>query len=104
MIKNYTDENAPLTSRRDPAAVTFDEFARLWTSGELAKMYPGHVRSKLRVDGDIQRLDFMKPLIGDVPLREFRVEHAEKVLSALPKDRSDSTRRHYAQTVRRILA
>jgi integrase len=56
------------------------------------------------VDDDIQRLDFMKPLIGNVLLRDFRVEHAERVLAALPKDRSDSTRRHYAQTVRRVLA
>jgi hypothetical protein len=35
----------------------------------------------------------MKPLIGDVALREFRVEHAEKVIAALRKGRSPSTLR-----------
>jgi hypothetical protein len=108
MIRGYAEELATkdtgAASPADPAAITFDEFARLWTSGKLAEMYPGHVRAKRTMEGDIQRLDFMKPLIGNIPLRLFRVEHAEKVLAALPKDRSDSTRRHYAQTVRRVLA
>jgi hypothetical protein len=90
MIRSHARERTPNGNAAggrasDPTALTFDEFARLWTSGRLAEMYPGHVRAKTSVDPDIQRLDFMKPLVGDVPLREFRVEHAEKVLAALPQ-------------------
>jgi integrase len=105
MIREYARSPEPAASalRPDPTAITFDEFARMWTSGKLAQMYPGHVRAKSSAHADIQRLDLMKPLIGDVPLKAFRVEHAEEVLAALPKDFRDTTRRHYAQTLRRVL-
>src|SRR5215831_18468440 len=70
MIRDRRGETAPTApaNQPDPLAVTFDEFARLWTSGKLAKMYPAHVRVKASVDADVQRLDFMKPLIGNVAL------------------------------------
>ena len=98
-VERETRDPAP-----DPAAITFNEFASLWTSGKLAALYPGNVKENRSIEGDIQRLAFMKPLIGDVALRDFRVEHAEKVIVALPKARSSSTLRHYGQTLHRGLA
>src|SRR5215471_18930933 len=50
MIREYGQE--PVADSVDPTAITFDEFARLWTSGKLAEMYPGHVRAKASVDAD----------------------------------------------------
>lgn len=98
------ERDAGMASAPDPAAITFDEFARLWTSGKLTAMYPGHVKAKRTVAADVQRLKFMKSMIGDVALRDFRVQHAEQVLAALPKKRSSATLRHYAQTIHRVLS
>jgi integrase len=101
-LKTAGQDGAP--SATNPAAITFDEFARLWTSGKLTAMYPGHVKAKRTVAADVQRLKFMKSMIGDVALRDFRVQHAEQVLAALPKKRSSATLRHYAQTIHRVLS
>ncbi len=98
-----TTTTVPTTATATESAITFDEFARLWTSGKLGDMYPGRVRGKATRDDDAQRIAFMKPLIGDVPLVEFTVLHAEKVLAAIPKGRSPSTLRHYAQVLSRVL-
>ncbi|MEY4547815.1 MAG: hypothetical protein RL685_4010 [Pseudomonadota bacterium] len=88
-----------------PTAVTFDEFARLWTSGELAKRFPGHVKRKKTAADDEHKLDVMKPWVGHVALRDFRVEHAEHVLQKLSETvRAPATLRGYAQVVHRVLA
>ena len=107
LVKEWREEQARQAKSimpMDPTKITFDEFGRLWTSGGLAALYPGHVKPKDTIEGDIQRLAFMKPLIGDVALIDFRVEHGEKVLAALPKDRSQATLRHYGQTIDRVLS
>lgn len=62
------------------------------------------MKLKRTIDGDVQRIAFMKPLIGDVGLQEFRVDHAEKIIAALPKGRSSWTLRHYGQTIHRVLS
>ena len=55
---------------------TFAEFSKRWTSGELAKQYPDHVRVK-DAEQDKKRLakicamPFGVTLIGDVPIDRF---------------------------------
>jgi len=93
------------TSSADPAAVTFDEFARLWTKGDLARQFPGHVKDKKTKADDVQKLDTIKPWVGSTPLRDFKVEHAERALRELAElGLSSTTLRGYAQVMHRVLA
>ncbi len=92
-----------------PTVPTFGEFAKRWTSGELARLYPDHVKTK-DAEQDKKRLakicavPFGVTLIGDVPIDRFGLDHAETVMASLPDDvRRSATRRHYAQLVHRTL-
>jgi len=75
-----------------------------WVSGELAREFPDHVRKK-RSTGDDSNLltKWIYPLVQNVPLRSFTLDHAEQVMKALPPELSGSTRRHVAQTMNRVL-
>lgn len=108
---------APPKSRtgRTPSvsgSLTFEQFARLWTTGELAKRYPDHIRTKRTAKGDEQRLRlYVHPVIGSEPMSSFvgrrGLELVEKVLAALPPlspTFSRSSRRHVMQIVHRVLA
>jgi integrase len=83
---------------------TFESVARAWFTGELAKVHPDHVKVKRSADDDESRLvKHVFPVVGRVPLRAFGVEHAEKVLGALPSAMAPNTRRNVAQAINRIL-
>lgn len=95
-------ESAPRPAM--PASPTVEEVGRRWTSGELARTYPDHVKAKDSADDDAQRLrNYVYPIVGDVPIGGFTIEHGEKVLRALPETLSVATRRHVAQALRRLL-
>ncbi len=88
---------------------TFAEVAKLWTSGELARNWPDHVKDKDSAD-DARRLEFLGALdvggikLGSVPVRRLRLDHAERVMRQLPESaKRPATRRHYAQVMRRVL-
>lgn len=90
--------------------VTFAQLAKLWTSGELAKDYPDHVKVK---DGsiDASRLEKLCAIdvgglkLGDVPLTAFQLDHAETAMRNLPpKAKRPMARRQYAQLLNRVLA
>ena len=86
--------------------VTFRAFGERWTSGELRRMYPKHVKAKTSVDDDVSRLEkWVYPVIGDVPLSDggFTRAHADAVLRGLPETMSDTTVRHVAHLVHRVL-
>ena len=69
-------------------APTFEAFAKEWTSGELRRKHPDHVREKKDPSEDIQILrDRINPLIGMLHLPEVTLEHAERVMRALPSSR-----------------
>ena len=107
------DIDAMLTLARERAAaarrgtpdrpVTFGDVARLWTSGELAKRYPDHVKAKRTADSDQGRLNVLLKTIGPVPLKDFTREHAKQAMAAVPSGRASATRRHYAQLISRVL-
>jgi len=85
-------------------APTFKEFAERWTSGELHRSYPDHVKRKDSVDDDCYRLTaHLFPIIGDVALTDFKFEHADLAMRSLPPELSSGSRRHIAQLISRIL-
>lgn len=88
---------------------TFAEVAKLWTSGQLAKDWPDHVKDKNGAD-DGRRLEFLGALdvggikLGSVPVLRFKLDHAEQAMRQLPESaKRPATRRHYAQVMRRVL-
>jgi integrase len=84
--------------------LTFKEFAEQWTSGELHRRYPDHVKEKRSVGDDIERLTkHVYPQVEDLPLSAFTLEPAMDVMRALPEKLSPATRRHVAQLIHRIL-
>ena len=72
----------------------------------LAREYPDHIRPKLSADTDRHRLGkHVYPIVGDVPLHAFTLDHAERVMKQLPSDPGAAgTRRQVAQAMCRILA
>ena len=85
-------------------ATTVRELGIMWTDGKLHERWPDHVKKKKHVDDDKERLArYVYPLVGDVALPDFRIEHAGLVMSGLPKRLSAGTRRHVAQVLSRVL-
>jgi integrase len=86
------------------SGITFKQLGEKWTSGELARDYPDHVREKRSVGEDKGRLEkHVYDEIGGVPLASFKLEDAERAMRKVPKDLSAASRRHYAQLIVRIL-
>lgn len=102
----------PLTlALRDPDRLTLEQFGRLWTSGELAKRFPDHVKTKRSAPSDERRLQmYVYPIIGTCPMSAFEgrpgLELVERVLDALPPvgiTFSRASRRQIIQAVHRLL-
>src|SRR5678815_477528 len=93
----------PLVEERGTALqseVTFRDFGRLWTSGELARRYPDAFRVKKSVRSDTSRLEHLYRTVGSVPLSRFSLDDAERAMSALPAtSRTSSSRAQYAQLI-----
>lgn len=84
---------------------TFAEMLRSWTSGELAKKYPHHVKMKRSAETDRQRAGkHIVPHIGDFAVNEITLDHAELVMASIPDVASAGTRRQVAQLIRKVLA
>lgn len=81
---------------------TFRDVAELWVSGELHRRYPDRV-GVAGGNHERARVEFLCRSVGEVPLRRFTVETAERALSTVPRDLMASTRRHYAQILGRVL-
>lgn len=87
-------------------AITFEEFALRWTSGQLHLDHPDHVAKK-QSDGDANILkNRVNPIVGPVPLVAFTLEDADRVMRELPSppDISRAYRRAVAQVVHRVLS
>ncbi len=82
---------------------TFEYVAKLWTSGELHRLHPDHVRSK-KSRLDVSRLKRINKLIGPTPVAEIGLDHADRVMRSLPAKLGKATRRHYAQVIHKVLA
>ena len=93
------------TTRTSSAlAPTFAEFALDWTSKDLHKRFPDHVGDKdAREDEQILR-DYINPHVGTTRLPDVTLEHAERVMRALPSTFAVATRQHIAQCMRKVLS
>ncbi len=103
VAEKATKRKAPEPVSAAPVATTFRQVAERWTSGALAREYPDHVRAKRTADDDDSRLARLYPAIQDVPIADFTIDHADAAMRAIPADLSSSSRRHYAQTIARVL-
>lgn len=86
---------------------TFADVGRRWTSGELTIEFPDHATKKRGWDRDRQRMErYVYPLVGDVAIADFTLDHAEAVMRSLPPERvkTAATRRQIAQLLHRVLA
>ena len=85
-------------------ATTIKAIGDRWTSGDLAREHPDHVRPKKSADDDAERLALhIYPVVGDVPIGDFTIDDAEAVMRASPEGRAKATRRHVAQLLHRLL-
>lgn len=82
---------------------TFREFGEKWTSGELHRRYPDHVKAIGQDDNRERLRKYVYPFVGDVALTAFTLDHADAVMSALPETLSRATRRHVAMAMSRVL-
>jgi hypothetical protein len=82
-----------------PALVTFRQLGEQWTSEELARRHPEHVKLKRSVHDDACRLTAVYQSIDDVALKDFSLADAKRAVAALPEGRTSATRRHYAQLI-----
>lgn len=88
-----------------PLGETVQDIGQAWTDGTLAERYPDHVKRKRSAYDDAGRLTrHVYPIIGDVPIRLFTLDHAEAVMRTLPDNLSQRSRRHVAQVLHRLLA
>ena len=84
-------------------AKTFQQLGEDWTSGELHRKHPDHIRLKRSVYDDKQRLGKLYDTVGNVPLDRFTLADAKRAMSALPSKLGAASRRHYAQLLCRVL-
>ncbi len=93
------------TAEATSKAPSFVDFAKAWTSGELHKKWPDHVGKKKDTTDDERMVRlYVEPVIGDVGIDAFTLDHAEQIMAHLPGHLSSSSRRHVAQLVRRVLS
>jgi len=84
---------------------TIRELGQQWTSGELHKQFPDHIKKKSTADDDAGRLEkHVYPVIGEIPIDAFTLDHANLVMAGIPAGRAPATRRHVAQLLHRICA
>ena len=101
-----------LPRKKAITVLTFAELGEQWTNGELHEKWPDHVKAKKDSDQDAGRLEKLSEAdagdgrkVGDVPIDEFTLDHAEAAMRQLPEAaRRPATRRQYAQLIHRVLA
>lgn len=89
-------------SARPGASTTFGELAERWTSGELARLYPDHVRTAEHDNNRGTLNKHVLPIVGPIPISAFTLDHAEEVMRRLPP--TLESRRNVAQVMHRVLS
>jgi integrase len=92
---------APMLDNPLPKDPTVQRFGQMWTSGELQKLFPSHLKDIDQHDNVARFQRYVYPLIGAVKMREFTLEHADLVLRQ-PK-MPDGSRRHIALILHRLI-
>lgn len=85
--------------------VTLAALAARWTSGELARDYPDHIREKRSANTDEGRIrvHIVDAGFGDLDVAEFTLDHADAIMRALPAHLSAASRRHVGQILHRLM-
>lgn len=85
-------------------APTVRQFGEWWTSGELARRFPGQVTlcKSSKVDARILAMHIY-PHLGDVLISAVKVEHLEAVLRGFPPSLATSSRRQMLSRLHRLL-
>jgi len=85
--------------------MTLSALAKKWWSGELAKLYPDHVKEKASSDDDRERfVKHIEPFLGRHVVATVTLEDCDRVMSALDPTLRPSSRRHIGQVLHRLLA
>ena len=90
---------------------TVEDLADLWTSGDLARQFPDHVRIKRSSDADERMFAWLSKIrmsdgttFGKRHVASVTLDDCDHVMTALPKTaQSPSSRRQYAQALRKLL-
>lgn len=90
--------------KKPDGSMTFQQLAEKWTTGELHRLYPDHVRQKKTVADDVGRLKLhIYPHVGATPLRDFSLRDAQLVMAELPPTLAANTRRNIALLLNHVL-
>ncbi|MDI3291507.1 site-specific integrase [Polyangium sp. 15x6] len=82
---------------------TIEQIGKRWTSGELAELHPDRVKRRRAAKGDSYWLGrYVYPMVGDVAIDKFSLDHAEAVMRSLPAKLAPNSRRSVAQLMHRI--
>ena len=88
---------------RTTKAPTVEAFSEQWTSGDLHRKHPDHVREKDSTrDIEVLKL-YIVPGCARVTIDRFALADAENVMAQIPKERSANTRKLVAQCMRKLL-
>jgi integrase len=102
LARGYAAGTEVLLARAPAAETTFRSFAERWTSGDLAREFPGRVKAKKTTHDDKCRLEkWVYPALEDIPIPEVTLDQYDAILRTVTG--SDATRRHVAQLIRRVL-
>ena len=114
LVERIATGKEPGLAKRHAArreGLTVKDLADLWTSGDLAKQYPDHVRAKRSSDADARMLAWLSKVrmpdgstFGDRAVADVTLDDCDHVMTALPKTaESPASRRQYAQALRKLL-
>jgi hypothetical protein len=83
---------------------TFADVAKAWSSGDLAKAYPDHVKDKRSARDDAHRFaTYVNPVLGPRPhVSALTLERIDAVMASLPERLSPASRRQIAQGIARV--
>lgn len=91
-------------------APTLGAFAKRWTSGELHREFPDHVKD-IGQDDNRERLACMLATsvdgwgtLAEVPIDLVTLDHGMAAMRSIPADASPTTRAHYARALSRVLS
>ena len=86
-------------------ATTIRDLVGRWTSGELARLYPLHVKTWKRPKADAACFaKYVYPVAGDLPVASFTTDHADAVMARIPANRAANTRRNVALRMHRLFS
>ncbi len=104
-IKRWTDRfcRGEAEVNRAPSNTTFKKMADRWTTGNLHKQWPDHIRDIDHATNTVLLDKYVLPLLGDRELGSISREHCDEVMRRLPDHLAKNSRRHVAKVVSRVL-